>query len=270
MGYVQSLKPGVTETSRGFDKYERFGAYHWDMGNSDRLYMEHVAYIQSVFASAKRVYSETTILDVGCGDGYIAGKLAELGLTVHAIDMNSEAIRLAEDKCASLEVTGQIEFESEDFFRLRKAPPFILASDVLEHLYKPEQFVDKLVNLSPTVALISTPLKRRDGRLWDPDYHVTEFSEEELKELFACMIDDYGITYAVHPKEAEYRTQYILLEKRTRALKSLLNEMELYTASIRMGASRRSKFAFEMLGDGEVDEVCGRISELFALRIIED
>ena len=258
-----------SRSQKPFDKYEKMGTYHWVAGEQNPLYMEHVAYIKSIFASAADMYPHNTVLDVGCGDGFITKHLADLGLDVLAIDTNENGLRLARKQFGPIETRGTARFENRDFFDLKEAPGFILASDVVEHLYRPDEFVNHLRALNPVVTVISTPLSRPDGKLWDPAYHVMEYGKDAFINLFRGLIKDYGITYTVRPEDHECKTQYLILERREEALNSLLKSMRLFRREFvkRNGCQLETLVA---LSDVDIKQISSSLVRMFNPEVMEE
>ena len=161
----------VLQRKRKFDKYERLGAYHWDSYKNDPVYRDHVDYIINNWEKRPRRF----LLDVGCGDGLISCLLAERGFEVKGIDIEKEGIRLAQRKCSS------VVFEVKDVFEINEQFDYLLASEVIEHLSNPNEFLQKIKDLFRKEALITTP-KRNYYKELDP-YHFREYSIFEFESL---------------------------------------------------------------------------------------
>jgi len=161
----------VFRRSKGFDKYGRFGVYHWESYDNDPIYRKHVNYIIEGFKKKSR----GSLLDVGCGDGLISHFLAEIGFKVKGIDVEPEAIKLAQRK------SSLSSFEVLDIFEVDERFDYLLASEVIEHLPNPDDFLKKVKELFTREALVTTP--KRDYYK-DPDpYHVREYSFFEFESL---------------------------------------------------------------------------------------
>ena len=70
-----------------FDKYEKHGAYHYEMMN-DPFYRCKIDRALSYVMDGK-------MLDIGCGDGVLIHEMGKAGMDVHGIDSSAEGIRLA-------------------------------------------------------------------------------------------------------------------------------------------------------------------------------
>jgi SAM-dependent methyltransferase len=83
------------------------------------------------------------ICDLGCGNGYIAGRLAGLGYTVIGIDGSQSGIDLARKAY----IFDRIEFIcapiDDNLINILKNDKFdlVISSDVIEHMYRPSDLI---------------------------------------------------------------------------------------------------------------------------------
>jgi 2-polyprenyl-3-methyl-5-hydroxy-6-metoxy-1,4-benzoquinol methylase len=141
------------------------------------------------------------ILDVGCGNGYIARELIKLGYDVYGIDASTEGITIAQS------------FHKDRFFvqdladneipeRIRSIKfDTIISTEVIEHLYDPKKYIkfckDILLKNNGGEIIISTPyngyfknliLSLLDGwdrhldPLWDGG-HIKFWSKKTLRKI---------------------------------------------------------------------------------------
>lgn len=215
-------QPVIKSESKPFDKYERMGAYHWEQ--LDAVYAKHLSYIAALFQSIKEMHGLDKVLDIGCGDGRIASEIVKLGFPVIGIDTDETGIELSK-KMMDVEVNqGKVQFEKKDYFDFKNPPRYILASELIEHLHKPEMFVEKLLLDNPDIAIVTTPIAKSDGTLWDKNYHVHEYKEEELIDLFKKFLDQYQISiYRLEPYHF-----YLILEKKNFSILDYLKSLGLY------------------------------------------
>ena len=163
------------------DKYERLGAYHWRdyalghpkffSNTMEAFYRGHVNYILRDFNSRKK----GSVLDVGCGDGLIACVLRWSGWDMEGIDLSKKGIGLARLKCPT------VDFGVEDIFKKTGRYDYVLASEIIEHLPNPEEFLQKIKALFTKEALITTPNKIYHEKL-EPE-HFIEYNEQEFLNL---------------------------------------------------------------------------------------
>jgi SAM-dependent methyltransferase len=138
------------------------------------------------------------ILDIGCGNGYLANELAKLGHHVIGVDIAEDGIRIAQETYPHL--MFELHSAYEPFDNLPNVPAdVVISSEVIEHLFFPRQFVENTWKaLVPGGSLIlSTPyhgyLKNLALSLtnqWDQHHqpereggHIKFFSEKGLARL---------------------------------------------------------------------------------------
>jgi len=90
--------------------------------------------ITSLVDSGKR------ILDVGCGEGFLAKLLMEKGNEVFGIDISEHAVELAKKNGVKALVC---DIENEDL-PFKESFDVIILSEILEHLISPKEIIEKL------------------------------------------------------------------------------------------------------------------------------
>jgi 2-polyprenyl-6-hydroxyphenyl methylase/3-demethylubiquinone-9 3-methyltransferase len=78
-----------------------------------------------------------TILDVGCGGGFLSNELARQGYQVTGVDVSPESIKVAR----AYDVTGTVKYEVADAFKLPYPDASfdaLTAMDFLEHIENPD------------------------------------------------------------------------------------------------------------------------------------
>lgn len=130
------------------------------------------------------------VLDLGCGTGYGSDMMSEVTLDVFGYDMEQGNINYAEDKhkgwcvnykCADLENMNIPEADVAVSF------------EVIEHLYKPKEFVDKLKQKIRKFIVVSVPLgqelvwieeKKEYQEKGDSTHHSAFATPDEFKNMF--------------------------------------------------------------------------------------
>jgi 2-polyprenyl-3-methyl-5-hydroxy-6-metoxy-1,4-benzoquinol methylase len=101
-----------------------------------------VALADKVLALVRQQNNVTTICDLGCGNGFTAGRLAQCGYEVTGVDGSESGIQLARSNYPNVEfkhaligpeVTDNLGVNSYDF---------VISCDVIEHLYSPAALVE--------------------------------------------------------------------------------------------------------------------------------
>ncbi|MFD3324106.1 class I SAM-dependent methyltransferase [Streptomyces sp. NPDC058701] len=109
-----------------------------------------------------------TALEVGCGTGRFARKLALRGIEVDAIDVDSHVVTAARKQNSALDLPGQIRFERADITRLTLAPDtydYIACLASIHHV--PFETVQKLrASLTANGVLVILGCYR-EATLWD-------------------------------------------------------------------------------------------------------
>lgn len=72
-----------------FKKYDRSGAYHYDLMSSDRFYIAKIEKALSI------VNPGAVVCDLGCGDGVFLKYAKEIGAKTFGIDTSAQGIKLA-------------------------------------------------------------------------------------------------------------------------------------------------------------------------------
>ena len=100
---------------------------------------------------------EKTLFDLGCGNGSIANRIAELGFRVTGVDPSVEGVAQANRHYPNLNV--RIGSAYEDLRSQFGTFSYVLSLEVVEHLYSPKIFASNVYNLLDDggYAIISTP-----------------------------------------------------------------------------------------------------------------
>ena len=138
-----------------------------------------------------------TILDAGCGNGYVAGYLANQGYEVVGIDVSTDGIGIARKKYSNCRF--EICSVYDDLSEIVDHVDMVISSEVIEHLYYPQRFVNNMWSIIRLggYILLTTPYHGYIKNLalsvfnqWDKHHtsnleggHIKFFSERTLKNL---------------------------------------------------------------------------------------
>ena len=115
----------------------------------------HIVEILNKFCLAKNV------LDIGSGVGTLDFYLASKKHQVTAIEISQKAVAVAQQAQKLFALTKKIKFIRGDFFQLktREQFPFVICSEVLEHLGDDRRAINKIYQLikSEGLLLITVP-----------------------------------------------------------------------------------------------------------------
>jgi 2-polyprenyl-3-methyl-5-hydroxy-6-metoxy-1,4-benzoquinol methylase/DNA-directed RNA polymerase subunit RPC12/RpoP len=151
---------------------------------ADLLLWHHqnaIRYIQTNLKPGK-----TSVLDVGCFNGFFVKKMLSMGYDAHGIDFNKKAVAYGQEE---LGLGFRISSDSvEQCIAKGSSFDVITLFDVLEHLPDAKYFLANLLKLlkDDGVIIISTPNNNMCWRppLDYPPHHVSRFT---TKSLVACL-----------------------------------------------------------------------------------
>ncbi len=170
----------------GFDKYQKYGAYHWEELTHNEIYR------MKLDAVADFVHDKYTCLDIGCGDGAYIYVLSNKCKNIIGIDADYDAIRIAGSKIKEKMVTNckciQMPISKITLQNLNADSQFdlVYAMDVIEHLPDPYELLQIAVSIVKPqgLVLIGTPIFL-SAELVSP-YHVKEFTVQEIRDILSC------------------------------------------------------------------------------------
>lgn len=100
----------------------------------------------------------SSILDLGCGEGYFSKRIAEsTGLTVRAFDISPEAIKAAKHINPHPKITYAVKNIFDDVAFPLEPATLVVCLEVLEHLNVPEEALKIISALCSQYVLFSVP-----------------------------------------------------------------------------------------------------------------
>jgi 2-polyprenyl-3-methyl-5-hydroxy-6-metoxy-1,4-benzoquinol methylase len=102
---------------------------------------------EKIIAIVKQFDDARTICDLGCGNGYISGRLSTLGYEVTGVDASRSGLGIARReyprvKFVEAQIDGQLRSRLD-----RSNFDLVISSDVIEHLYRPADLLDAAAQL---------------------------------------------------------------------------------------------------------------------------
>lgn len=139
--------------------------------------------------------------EVGCGEGYLAAFLHQLGYRVRASDVSSEVIATARSRALSLDLPIDFKVCSiVDLDDVADRAEVIVCCEVLEHTEDPERALEKLALLANPFLILSVPreplwrmLNMARGKYWadlgNTPGHLQHWNSKHFVALIARHMD---------------------------------------------------------------------------------
>ncbi len=143
------------------------------------------------------------IMDLGCGNGWVAGQLAQLGHRVSGIDPSRHGIALAAERYPGVQFEELSVYDDLSVLGVASYD-VVVSSEVIEHLYQPRVLLERASQLlvPDGVLIVTTPfhgywknLALSIANKWDDHFtvgrdggHIKFFSEKTL----AAMLGEAG------------------------------------------------------------------------------
>ena len=144
------------------------------------------------------------VADIGCGTGFGTHLLSRNADYVTGYEVDDAAMRFADRTFSN----GKVNFHSANITEgvwLQHGFDYVVMIDVIEHINQDAVAIansKELLNANGTF-IISTP--NRVSRYRKSDYHVREYSPDELKELLSSVFDNVGmVDFELKPMESKY------------------------------------------------------------------
>ncbi|OBZ34283.1 MULTISPECIES: class I SAM-dependent methyltransferase [Methanohalophilus] len=92
--------------------------------------------------------------EIGCGEGYLTKHIRDMGIPIEGADVSERVVEHAREIHPSINFTVKSIYEVSNY---NKKHDLILASEVLEHLEKPEHAIDELKEATTKYIFLSVP-----------------------------------------------------------------------------------------------------------------
>lgn len=107
----------------------------------------------------ENITPDNKVLDIGCGNGYVASRVAEKAKLVAAIDISKKNIEYAKRKFSRKNISFFIGDATS--YNFKEKFDCVILSNVLEHIRERHLFLIKIKQLAPKI-LIRVPMINRD------------------------------------------------------------------------------------------------------------
>lgn len=142
-----------------------------------------------------KVYSTSTVIDVGCGDGSLIAFCARQGSEVIFVDRDEARLAVTEKQVRESPAHAYqgIHSDCDPIPLADDTGDVVICTEVLEHVDDPRRFLAELVRIAKPGGqlLISVPDARSEklvgatapAAYFEPPNHIRVFAEGELKQL---------------------------------------------------------------------------------------
>ncbi|MDA7481162.1 class I SAM-dependent methyltransferase [Candidatus Pelagibacter ubique] len=128
--------------------------YNWTHNQADNSFSYLFKSLDYILE--KELKNKNSLLDIGCGNGYLTKKLSEKFIKVIAVDNSNSAVQQAKK-----DYEGNINFNFGNLEDLKISDKFdcITLIEVIEHLYSPDNLLKNISEICDenTKIIISTP-----------------------------------------------------------------------------------------------------------------
>jgi 2-polyprenyl-3-methyl-5-hydroxy-6-metoxy-1,4-benzoquinol methylase len=149
MRLAKGLREKGIVVGNTFDKYE----------SSNPVVQKIMNGFSNTLSELVHQASPSTIHDVGCGEGYWVREWVRQGKSVRGTDFSSKIIDLAKLNALERNISPAL-FEIKSIYDLQTqqdAADLVVCCEVLEHLDRPEEALDRLRSIVKKYLIISVP-----------------------------------------------------------------------------------------------------------------
>ena len=176
--------------------------YYWSHNNADNSFMYLFKTLNKIIKN--EVKYKDTLLDIGCGNGFLTKRLSKSFNKTIAIDSSESAVEQAKK-----DYLGDVNFYLNDLndLNIKDKLNCITLIEVIEHLYSPDNLLKKINKIcdNNTKVIVSTPFhgfiknllilcsgKFNDhfSPLWEHG-HIKFFTKKTLMEI--CTRNNFKI-----------------------------------------------------------------------------
>ena len=130
----------------------------------------HLRLIKRYFKSI----SPKSLLDVGCGTGFLLNKLNVLNPSTQLMGIDYNRPLIKDEKLLIIE--GDIYKTLQRF--LDNSFEFVICTHVIEHLIDPKRVINELRRVCSKILIIICPMEKKF--VWGLNYHINFYSNKEV------------------------------------------------------------------------------------------
>lgn len=173
-----------------YEKYKRFGGYHWMWYDKRYTYRTHADFL-------KRWVNEKSVLDIGAGDGFITHFLG-----IRGVDNDPYGIKAAARKGVTIDLGDaySLPYKDEEF-------DSALMSDTIEHFSNVDLALSEARRVIKKFLYVNIPLKER---FVEPDHYGSWTPEQ-----FTAQVEKQGFALVDGPRLKPHRNRgYFKFQKK--------------------------------------------------------
>lgn len=207
--YQYDPMPYESELKRYYEEqyYQKAeGSYEISYTPEETAYWKLKAWLIYRKSSELRAVGGTTVLDVGCGEGWYMDEFSKHGCRVWGLDFSRYAIEKFHPHLTKFFEQGNMYTLLDQRITSQVKSDIIILSNVLEHVVDPVGLLNKIKSIMSEQALLIvhspndfSPLQEHllqkgfiSRRFWVDDYpeHLSFFNKESMQNL----VEDLGFT----------------------------------------------------------------------------
>jgi 2-polyprenyl-3-methyl-5-hydroxy-6-metoxy-1,4-benzoquinol methylase len=166
-----------------WQRYDQYIAHLLHSSEEAQVCPLHVARIQTILDMISGLGNGLEVLDVGCGHGIISEHIWKMGHHVTCADLPTITSIVHKRRVLSV-----VASDAEHLAFAENSFDVVLASEVLEHLWNPNDFLDEAHRIlrANGHCIIEVP-EGRESLRWDS--HIQVFTMEGLKKMPGTRFD---------------------------------------------------------------------------------
>jgi len=133
----------------------------------------------------------STVLDVGCGDGYLLSAISHRASEMLGADISRTGLLIAEKRLAG--ATGLVQADCEKLPFADSSVDVVVSAHTIEHVLNPRLAITEMIRVARKRIVVLVPIQ--EYLPYTEDYHLQFFIKEEyllsLAEPLNCHIERY-------------------------------------------------------------------------------
>jgi 2-polyprenyl-3-methyl-5-hydroxy-6-metoxy-1,4-benzoquinol methylase len=232
LGYYEVVnKPSEEELNKYYSEVlyqepeKQTSSYSINYSNEELTFIENKS--KKIFDIVQNIKNKS-LLDVGCGEGYLSRFFLDLDYKVKALDYSDFAIKNHNPTTESCFIKGDVFKNLDSIIKDGDKYGIIVLNNVIEHVLDPKNVLDKIHKIldKDGVLVITAPndfSKLQEHLIKEnfinemnwiaPPVHLSYFTLETLSNL----VEQSG--YSIHNYYAEYPIDFDLLVEHTNYVK---------------------------------------------------